>query len=196
MEKREWFLIIFNLIYIIPFTVYYILKANYEFLVYVLVLILIFILVAIISRKIKFGYLSLWGLSLWGLMHMAGGGLIINGDVLYALKLIKIIDIGDTYLLKYDQLVHAYLYFVVVFLINDFLKLYINRKIPRLVYYGTITLLSVSIGALNEIVEFSTVLFFGNTGVGGYFNNSIDLVANTLGAILGSWVLYLKRQQF
>lgn len=193
MKKEEWILLIFNLAYIIPFTIYYILKHNYEFLMYIGVLILLFIAVAAISRKFKFSYLSLWGLSIWGLMHMLGGGLVVNGNVLYALKLIHLIDIGDTYILKYDQFVHAYLYFVMIFFINDLLKPYMNKKTPKLIYYGIVTLLSVSIGALNEVVEFGAVLFFGNTGVGGYFNNAIDLVSNTLGAVLGSLILFLKK---
>ena len=41
-------------------------------------------------------------------------------------------------------------------------------------------------GALNEVVEFAAVAFFGQTGVGGYWNTALDLVFNMLGAIVAT----------
>jgi len=50
-----------------------------------------------------------------------------------------------------------------------------------------VTILAASsIGALNEIIEFIAVIALDSDGVGGYTNTAIDLVANLLGAIVGT----------
>ncbi len=41
----------------------------------------------------------------------------------------------------------------------------------------------MGLGVLNELIEFSAVLVFPDTNVGGYFNTALDLVFNTLGAL-------------
>ena len=54
-----------------------------------------------------------------------------------------------------------------------------------------VTILAASsIGALNEIIEFLAVVALGTDGVGGYTNTAIDLVANLLGAIVGTLYMY------
>src|SRR3989344_8190539 len=113
LRKGEWFLMIFNLAYIIGFGAYYISIKNYEFLWYVGVLVFFFLLIGLTLHRSKFDYLVLWGLSLWGLMHMAGGGVLVDGEVLYRLKLIPIIENTNYLILKYDQFVHFYLYVIV-----------------------------------------------------------------------------------
>jgi uncharacterized membrane protein YjdF len=50
-----------------------------------------------------------------------------------------------------------------------------------------------SLGAVNEIIEFLAVILLGSEGVGGYTNTAIDLVANLLGAIVGT--VYMYRRQ-
>jgi hypothetical protein len=47
-------------------------------------------------------------------------------------------------------------------------------------------------GALNEIIEFAATVIFPDTGVGGYVNNSLDLVFNLLGAVVAMAVIKLK----
>lgn len=196
IKKSEWLLIIFNLIYIIGFSAYYISIKNIEFIWYIVIMITLFALIALTLRKTKFTQPVLGGLSIWGLMHMCGGGLIVKGQVLYALQMIPIWVTQDFYVLKYDQFVHFYLYFIMVFVIWDLLKNNLNEKPNYIIIYPAITLISIGIGALNEFAEFLPVLFLENTGVGGYFNIAWDIVANTFGAVLGTIVLYFKRKSF
>src|SRR3990170_2040587 len=174
IKRGEWLLVIFNLAYIIPFTLYYISIKNFEFLWYVFILVAIFLAIAGTLRKTKFDYLILWGLSIWGLMHMVGGGIVVNGEVIYAFKLIPIIENADYSILKYDQFVHFYLYVIVSMAAFHLLSREIKGKANYMILIMA-TLVSIGIGALNEIAEFSAVLFFPETGVGGYYNNSWDL---------------------
>jgi len=147
LTRDEWFLVIFNLVYIIGFAIYYISIRDYEFLWYVLVLVILFTLVASTLHKSKFDYLILWGLSLWGLMHMAGGGLIVSGAVLYKLKLIYLFDIGDTYILKFDQFVHAFGFGVTTLVAWHLLKPYLNNKVNYKIIYPMVVLIAMGAGA-------------------------------------------------
>ena len=194
IKKGEWLLILFNLAYIIGFAIYFVLIRNYEFLFYTGILVLLFVLVWSTLRKTKFSYTLLWSLSLWGLMHMAGGGVRIGGEVLYALQLIPIWVTENFYILRFDQFVHAYLYFVMVFVIYHLLKDKIKPSLNRWVFYIALLAIGMGIGSGNEIAEFSTVLLFERTGVGGYYNTALDLVFNSLGALIGVIILAMKKE--
>ncbi|OIO80218.1 hypothetical protein AUJ84_04195 [Candidatus Pacearchaeota archaeon CG1_02_32_132] len=192
MKKGEWLLLVFNLAYIIGAAIYYISINDYEFLGYIAILVILFLVVAGTLRRTKFGYGILWGLSIWGLLHMLGGGLIVKGATLYSLQLIPIWVTENFYVLKMDQFIHAYLYFVVVFAIWHLLKGNLKKK--HWLVFVALALISVGIGALNEIVEFMMVLFLESSGVGGYYNNAWDLVFNTLGALLATIIVYVRNK--
>ena len=97
-------------------------------------------------------------------------------------------------ILKFDQFVHFYLYVIVTIVLIHLLSYVVKKGTPsyRLAFFAILG--SIGIGALNEIIEFSTVIFFGKTGVGGYFNNSLDLVFNALGAVLGAFIAHWQRR--
>jgi len=192
IKKSEWLLIIFNLAYIIAFTIYYLKIKHYEFVWYIIIMLILFALIALTIRKTNFNNLTLWLLTIWGVLHMVGGGVKYQGEVLYTLHLIPIWVTENFYILKYDQFVHAYLYFVMVFIIWQLLKSNLKSKPNFTIIYPVIALISIGIGALNEVAEFAAVLSFPKTGVGGYYNTAWDIVFNTLGAILGVIVLHFK----
>ena len=192
IKKGEWFLILFNLLYIIPFTIYYININNFEFLGYIAILVAIFLFIAGTLRKTRFDYFILWGLSIWGLLHMAGGGVRFNGNVLYALELIPIWVTENFFILKYDQFVHFYLYVIVAIAVFYLLRRQLKNGANYKFIYLVSALSSVGIGGLNEIAEFIMVLTLANTGVGGYYNTAWDLVFNTGGAILGVVIAHFK----
>ncbi len=184
LKKGEWFLVIFNLAYILAFAFYYLNIKNYEFLWYVFVLLFFAMLIGGTLRKTNFDYITLWGLSIWGLLHMSGGGIIVNGNVLYALEIIKLFDIGDTYVLKFDQFVHAFGFGVTSLVAYHLLKPHLNSKANYKIIYPLIFAIAIGAGALNEIVEFLAVVSFPKTGVGGYYNTALDLVFNGIGSII------------
>lgn len=195
LRKGEWFLIFFNLAYIIAFGVYYVSIKNYEFLWYVGVLVFFFLLIGLTLHRSKFDYLILWGLSLWGLMHMAGGGVRIGEGVLYALRIIPIIDSGELFILRFDQFVHFFGFGVTTLVGYHLLRPYLNSETNYKIVYPLLVAIGMGLGALNEVVEFIAVLSFSETGVGSYYNNALDLVFNMLGAIAAIFIIHFRRRE-
>ena len=195
LKRGEWFLILFTLAYVLAFAVYYISIRNFEFLWYVAVLLFFFFLIALTLQKSKFDYFILWGLALWGLFHMAGGGVKLGDGVLYGWEMIKLFDIGDTFVLKFDQFVHAFGFGVTTLVAWHLLKPYLNEKTNYKIIYPLIVAVSMGLGALNEIVEFIAVVLFSETGVGGYYNTALDLVFNTIGAVIGAVIVHFRRRK-
>lgn len=123
-----------------------------------------------------FSQFILWGIALWGALHMAGGMTPIGeGRILYNVELLPF--------LRFDQLVHA--------LGFGFAGLAFAESIePKPGSGALLTLMGgVGFGALNEMVEFLITRFVPDTNIGGFENTGWDLVANTIGASLAAlWV--------
>ncbi|MBS3072842.1 DUF2238 domain-containing protein [Candidatus Pacearchaeota archaeon] len=198
LRKGEWLLVFFNLFYILLFSLYYFRIQNYEFLWYVVVLVFFFLLIGLTLRKTNFDYLILWGLSLWGFLHMAGGGVwigdgfwIFNANgVLYTLDIMHLFDIGDTFVLKFDQFVHAFGFASTTLVAWHLLKPYLNNKTSYKIIYLLLFAIAMGAGALNEIVEFIAVVVAPSTGVGGYYNTALDLVFNGIGSIIALFIVH------
>lgn len=187
--KQHWILIAVNVCFLVPFTLYYIAIKNFEFLWYVLVLLLFVVLIVATIHRSNFPLGMLWGLSLWGFLHMAGGGIRVAGDVLYALPLVPLAHVGDTMIVKYDQVVHAFGFFMATLVVFHLLKPYLSPQTNWRVVIPICIVAGMGLGALNEMVEFAAVLVAKETGVGGYYNTALDLVFNALGAALaGVWI--------
>src|SRR3989344_524296 len=190
IKKGEWFLIVFNLAYILYFVVYYLGLGNTEFMLYIGVLVLVFLIIFFLQRRLKFSYTILWMISIWGLLHMLGGGLHLeDGRVLYRWIPFVLYDgtsvDSEFIILKFDQILHAYIYFVVSIVMYHLLKFNARvnaKKVPLMLF---VILASMGVSVINELIEFGAVVFLGNTGVGGYYNTLLDLVFNSLGAVIG-----------
>jgi hypothetical protein len=195
LKRGHWLVILFTAAYILTYAIYYISIKNYEFLWYIFVLVLFFILIASTIHKSKFDYLILWGLSIWGLLHMSGGGLIINGDVLYNLEIIHLFDLGDTYVLKFDQFVHMFGFFVTALVSFHLLKKQAKNKPNWTLVYIASAIISMGLGAVNEIVEFIATVSISQVNVGGYYNTSLDLISNAIGAFLAIFLMRLRKEK-
>lgn len=173
-------------------TIYFVIRQNYEFLIYSFTLT---ILIIILYKTDKiFGYIKTakWGFFTWMVMHMAGGSVYIKGTRLYDIILIPFV--GEPYnILKYDQFVHFYCYLVMTLLFFSVLLTITKKDYNKTTFMIVLILAASSIGALNEIIEFSAVILFESSGVGGYFNTAVDLVANLLGAIVATFYLRIKQ---
>lgn len=155
---------------------------NYEFLIYAIISLALVTLIYLGGRKFTFSPALLWGFNLWLLLHILGGLWQVNDGVLYSLVLIDIV--GEPYsILKYDQLVHAYCYFIIALLLWRVVAA-AGLDAPRWLLAVLTVLAANGVGGINEIVEFSATVLVPNTNVGGYENTAIDLVANLLGACL------------
>ena len=184
----------FTLAYILAFTVWFLAAGNTEFIVYVVTMVFLVWLVARNLRRAAFPMALLRALSLWGLLHMAGGSVPVGDSVLYSWVIWPMIGVGDAAVLKYDQVVHAYGFGVAAWLLWHLLV----RHFPAL--RGTTTIYvypvlgSMGLGALNEIVEFSAVLMVSETNVGGYYNTALDLVFNAAGAVFAMLIVACTAQ--
>lgn len=166
--------------------------GNGEFVFYIVVLLILVAAVLEVHRRVRLSPLALWCLSVWGLVHMAGGLLPvpeswpINGEirVLYSWWLIP----G---LFKFDQLVHIYGFAVMCLVCWEGLRAILrsvgqSNPEPTLGLMVLCVAASAGFGALNEVIEFAATLAVPKTNVGGYANTGWDLVSNLAGAILAA----------
>jgi len=188
--KLQLLIFIGTIAYIIAFTIYYIIKQNYEFMLYIAVMIILLTVMTFLHKRFNFPTGVLLGVSIWGLLHMAGGSLQVGGSRLYSLVLIPLFETSGTPLLRFDQFIHVYLYIFLTIVAFYLLKPHLKERFNTFTVSIILIFAGMGIGALNEIIEFGAVLTFPETGVGDYFNTAWDIVFNTLGAIIG--VLYLN----
>lgn len=182
MKKRDWSVYL-NVLILTLFTLFFILKKNYEFISYTIVLGILIYVLAKSDKIFNYPKIAKFGFTIWIFLHLSGGSFYIRGIKLYDLILIPII--GEPFnLFKYDQFVHFFCYVVLTLFIYTIVKKMSDKNTSKKLI-GFISILSgVGLGAFNEIIEFSTVVFFQATGVGGYFNNALDLVFNFLGSLV------------
>ena len=184
----------FTALYIIGFGALFIAQGNYEFVWYVLTMVAVIAIIAGTLRTSQLSDTVLLLLSLWGLLHMLGGGVRIEDHVLYAQILYPFHVDGDFTILKYDQVVHAFGFAVAAAALHGVLL----RFAPTIGLFGRImfpALASAGLSVINEIIEFIAFLALPGTWVGGYYNVSLDLVANTIGAFAAVVLIELFRKQ-
>jgi uncharacterized membrane protein YjdF len=196
-SQPVWPVATFTALYLVAATVGALGLGNQEFLFYIVVMVLLVGVVWIVHRNIGLAIATLWALSLWGLLHMAGGLLTvpdswpISGDirVLYSLWLIP-------ERLKYDQVVHAYGFGVATWVCWQGIRAAIRHRGGNAVPTPGLMVLAAAggmgLGALNEVIEFAATLLVPETNVGGYLNTGWDLVANTTGATLAAVVISMR----
>lgn len=170
--------------------------ANDEFVFYFAVMCVLIAAVGAVHWQVRLHVGALWGLSLWGLAHMAGGLMSvpsswpIQGEthVLYNWWLVPGV-------LKYDQLVHAYGFGLVTWICWQSLRgAFAKRAVAVKPSFGLLTLCvagGMGFGAANEVVEFIATILMPATNVGGYENTGWDLVANLVGCLLAAIAVFV-----
>lgn len=183
-SRADWAVAGFTAAYAVAFALLIWSRGNREFLVYAGVMAVLIALVAATRTRAAYPVPMLWALSAWGLMHMAGGNLVVRGDVLYNLTLWHLSGTGEWTILKYDQAVHAWGFGVTAWLLWHLLVT--SHPQTRNSRIATVypVLAAMGLGALNEMIEFSAVAMTPDTNVGGYVNNALDLVFNAAGAVI------------
>lgn len=165
---------------------------NYEFIAYVGLVIAIFVFLYGTLSHSRFPNYILGGISLWGFLHMIGGGVVVNGAVLYAYRIFPFFDGGgDLYVLKFDQVVHAYLYGVVALMFLHLLREVVGIRSHTLLIAVISVCAAAGVGGFNEIIEFIAAVNIPDNGVGGYENTVLDIIFNTLGAFVAIGGFYL-----
>lgn len=189
IKRSQYPILIFNVIALIVFTYMFLQRTNFEFLIYVSVIIFFLALIILTNPFVNYPNPLLWGLTLWAFMHMAGGAILIDGQVLYKQMIINLI--GEPYLvLKYDQVVHAIGFGVATFAMYYVIKPHLKVNKNWIAVLIVVALAGAGFGTLNEIVEFIATVLIPETNVGGYVNTALDLIANLVGAIVASIGIY------
>lgn len=195
IKKEQWPIFIINVLLILIFGYLSLERENWEFVLYILVIIIFLILILVTNKRKQLSNFVLWGLNGWATLHMFGGFLDINGIRLYELILLDIWKTENFWVLRYNQFVHLWGFVVATLIGYEVLEPYLNKKTNWKVVSVLLVLIGMGLGAFNEIVEFFAVLILPETGVGGYFNTSWDLVFNALGAIIAVIVVNLRRKK-
>ena len=125
---------------------------------------------------------------------MLGGGVPVGDSVLYGVQLIDFVNNGEFTILKYDQVVHAFGFGVSTLVAHHLLVRRWRPEASKALLYALAAGVGMGLGTINEIVEFIAVLSFPETGVGGYINTSLDLIANMVGAILAALFLAYRNR--
>jgi putative membrane protein len=193
LTRREWPILVFNLVYIPIFSVIALQRANYEFILYVVVILVAGGSILAKQRKVRFDLPILWGLSIWGLAHMMGGNVGVGDGVVYGVILVPILP--EYNILRYDQVVHMFGFGVMTLVCHHLLQPYLRPDIIRWRTLAVLIMLMGSgVGAINEIIEFVAVLTVPETGVGGYHNTMLDLVFNLIGGIIAvTWLTWIRK---
>jgi hypothetical protein len=140
-------------------------------------------LVAYWDSRRHFSNLVLWGLALWGALHMAGGMIPLSDDrVLYNLWLLPFV--------RFDHVVHAVGFGFAGMAFWESVRHTVDRTVAS---GAAITMMGgLGFGALNEMVEFLITRVVPDTNIGEFENTGWDLVANTVGAGLAA--LWVRRE--
>ncbi len=177
----------------ILFAVFVIINKNPEFSFYAILLIAFMLTLLQLDKKYKFPNFAIILFSIWGTLHLLGGIVYIKSVRLYDMILLQIIG-EPFFILKYDQLMHLYCYFVISIIIYFILKNHLKNN-PKLLLVFT-TLSAVGIGVIYELTEFFAVIFLGAAiAVGDYMNNLLDFLFNVLGAIVGAIYIHFSTQR-
>lgn len=183
IRKGQWPILITNLLALLGFTLYFASRANYEFLIYVGVILFFLAVILATNRRVEYPNSLLWGLTLWALLHMSGGSVCMHGKLLYEIILIPIS--AEYGVFRFDQFVHIVGFGVATLAVYHLLKPLLKPDVTKWTSLSIVVVMAgLGVGALNEIVEFTATILCPETGVGGYLNTSLDLVADFIGAVL------------
>lgn len=188
-------LLLINILIVLGFGAYYVQSLNYEFLAYVATIAVVIGLLYGTLRYSRFPTYIFAGVTVWGLMHMLGGSVQVDEGVLYAWKIIPIFDGGgEFYILKYDQVVHAFLYGVVGLMFYHLLREVVGIRTHDLLIAFVAIFAAAGFSIINEIIEFLAAVNLPETGVGGYHNTVLDMIFNLTGALLSVLVYRLNER--
>ncbi len=198
MIRKHPGLFVFTMSYILAAGARALATDNREFLMYLAQMLVLIGLILWAHRRARFSAGVLWGLSIWGMLHMAGGLVPVpveraqtdpgaESAVLYSLWLIG----PDRF--KYDNLVHAYGFFMATMACWQAMRRYLGQRArPGLAFAVILASAGMGLGSVNEIIEFIASELFPDNNVGGYRNNSIDLIYNAIGAAAASAFVWLR----
>lgn len=183
----------FAVAYMVIFTGWALSSGNTEFLFYAGVMVVLIVGIGLMDRRVRFSWLVLWGLALWGFLHMAGGTVPIPDSIKDPEGLPKLYSARPLpWFIKYDQFVHAFGFGVATLAAWESLRTAVRCPArPSLGLCVLMVCAGMGLGAMNEVVEFIATRLM-TTNVGGYENTGWDLVSNLTGCTLAAVWLYVR----
>ena len=194
IKKGQLPVIIIHSVALIIYTIIFLSRKNYEFLWYICVIIFFMLLILFTNHKINYPNGLLWGLAVWSILHMSGGGIIINGTRLYDLMLLPIVG-APYHIFKFDQFVHIVGFWVATLAMYAVIKHRLKKENKWVAISIVVVMAGIGAGALNEIIEFFAAIIITDTGVGSYENTALDLVANLIGAVGAMIYIVVKEKR-
>ncbi len=195
ITRRELPIVIVNLLYVPIFAFVALRNVNFEFVLYVGVILAVGGFILWWQPIIQFDIPVLWGLTIWGFMHLCGGNIRVDDAILYNLTLFPVVD-APYHILRYDQVVHVLGFGVATLVCHHLLKPFLRAGIRKWVLLSfLIVLMGSGLGAINEVLEFLAVISVPDTNVGGYENTALDLVCNLLGGLLAVIFMAFRRKR-
>ena len=183
LTRTQKALLAVNIFVVLGFSWYYLQALNYEFLAYAGTIAVVTAVLFGTLRWTRFSTSIILGVTLWGLLHMLGGSVQTVDGVLYAYRIFPFFDGGgDFYILKMDQVIHAFLYGVIGLMFYHLLREIIGIKSHTILVAAIAIFAAAGFSIINEIVEILTEVNLQNTGVGGYHNTVLDMIFNLTGA--------------
>jgi hypothetical protein len=193
IRKGQLPILVFHLCVLVGFSACFLAQKNFEFIFYVGVIVFFLMVFILTNSRVYYPNALLWSLSIWALMHLSGGAVYVNEAKLYDMILIPLS--GRYPIFRYDQLVH-----IIGFATATVVMFYVLKPMLRSDLKGWFALSIVTVaaglgvGAFNEIVEFIATGLMSETNVGGYLNNSLDLAADFIGALIAMMIIRITNK--
>jgi uncharacterized membrane protein YjdF len=160
--------------YIVALTVYGVATDARQTVTYPATVLVAAFGVTAMDRRVGLSRVVLVGLWLWGLGHMAGGMIGLEGTrVLYNAELL--------YPVHFDNVVHFIGFGTAGLAAWEAFRL---RLPAPWMAFVMVWLLGQGVGAVNEVVEYIIAKTVEDSNIGGFDNTGRDLIANLLGSSL------------
>ncbi len=194
--SSQYRVIAFSGLYLLLGGIYFLQDLNFEFVIYIGVIAAAFLLLFGTLHITRFPTYVLWLISFWGILHILGGSVPTEDGVLFAYRIYPFLDYGgEFYVLKYDQVVHAYLYGVMSLVFLHLVRRTLSADGRLWIIVLIAVMASMGVSAMNEIMEFLIAINLEQNGVGGYENAMLDLIFNFAGAVIAPALFFSLRRE-
>jgi uncharacterized membrane protein YjdF len=158
--------------YLVAFTAYGVATDARQTVTYPLTVVVAALGIAAIDKRVGLSQVALLGLWLWGLGHIAGGMVGLDGSrVLYNAELL--------FPIHFDNVVHFIGFGAAGLTAWEAFRL---RLASPWMVFVMVWLLGQGVGAINEVVEYIIAKTVEDSNIGGFDNTGRDLIANLLGS--------------
>jgi putative membrane protein len=183
LKREHVILLVLNAAMLLGFGRAYMVRENYEFIIFVGIILLFIVIIAATINRVEYTLDALVGLTVWSGLHLAGGLIPVGDGRLYDTMLVRITDSYP--ILRYDQFVHIWGFGTATLIMFCLLKPMLRGARQRRIALDIVIVMAgMGVGALNEFVEFVVQESVPESGIGGYENTMLDLGADLAGALL------------